>query len=332
MTRLAQGGTALLAATLAFIPGAPASAPAPAARAIALTFDDLPGVPAASLADLQDWNRRFVAALRQAHAPAIGFVNEARLQVDGERDARVALLRLWLDAGLDLGNHTEAHLGLTETPLAEYEDGVVRGEAVLRALLSPLGRRPIFFRHPFTQTGPTADIKDAFERFLSGRGYRIAPFTVEAADYMFAALYTDAAGSADAPRARDLEEAYLRHNDTMLDFFERLAHDEFGRDIPQILLAHVNRLNAAVLPRLLERLRARGYRFVTLEGALRDPAYDTPDRYVGPNGPSWLHRFSLALGKPMRLRDEPDPPAWVLEAYAARGAQAPKATAPPPGR
>ena len=72
----------------------------------ALTFDDLPGIPAGSLPELQEWNRRFVAALGEAHAPAIGFVNEARLQVEGERDARAALLRMLLDAGLDLGNHT----------------------------------------------------------------------------------------------------------------------------------------------------------------------------------------------------------------------------------
>jgi peptidoglycan/xylan/chitin deacetylase (PgdA/CDA1 family) len=309
---------ALLAAAVVFANYATAP-PAPT-RAIALTFDDLPGVPASSLNDLQDWNRGFVAALGEAHAPAIGFVNEARIQVDGERDARAALLRLWLDAGLDLGNHTEAHLGLTDTPLAEYEDGVLRGEVVLRSMLEPLGRRPVFFRHPFTQTGPTAEIKDAFERFLRAHGYRIAPFTIEAADFMYAGLYEDATVAGDAAAARRLEDGYLAHNDAMLDFFERLARDEFGRDIPQVLLAHVNRLNAALLPRLLARLHGRGYRFVTLEEALRDPAYDTPDRYVGPNGPSWLHRWSVALGKPYRLRDEPDPPKDILDAWAKRKA------------
>ena len=203
----------------------------------------------------------------------------------------------------------------------EYEDGVVRGDVVLQALLRPQGRRPVFFRHPFTQTGPTAEVKNAFERFLAAHGYRIAPFTVETADYMFAALYTDAVAAGDSTGARRLEDAYFAHTDAMFDFFERLARDEFGRDIPQVLLAHVNRLNAAVLPRLLARLRARGDRFVTLEEALRDPAYETPDRYVGPNGPSWLHRWSIALGKPMRLREEPDPQREILDAWNQRAAR-----------
>ncbi len=64
-------------------------------------------------------------------------------------------------------------------------------------------------------------------------------------------------------------------------------------------------------------LIGRGYRFVSLEKALEDEAWRTPDLFVGTNGPSWLHRFSLALDRPMRLKDEPDPPDWVIEAYRA---------------
>jgi len=304
------------------------TAPAPPRR-VALTFDDLPGADVkAPLAALQDQNRRILQAL--TGAPAAGFVNEGRIQVEGERDARVALLVAWLDAGCDLGNHTERHLGLTATPLREYEDGVVRGEAVLRPLLEARGRKPEYFRHPFTQTGPTPEIKDAFERFLGERGYTVAPFTVEAADYLFAALYDDALAAGDAERAGRVRRAYLDHNDTMFEWFERLAREELGRDIPHVYLAHVNRLNADVLPDLLGRLRARGYAFVSLKEALADPAYATPDLYVGKNGPSWLHRWSVALKRPMRLRDEPDPPQWALDDYAARGAagRAPAPTAP----
>jgi hypothetical protein len=68
---------------------------------------------------------------------------------------------------------------------------------------------------------------------------------------------------------------------------------------------------------MLGRLEARGYAFVSLEEALRDPAYGTPDTYIGTNGPSWLHRWRTGLGLPSRLRDEPDLPAWAYQAYRA---------------
>lgn len=336
--RVAGAAAGLAAAAVAIVSlaaGAPASVPPkttgggaakPGAMRLALTFDDLPGADTrAPLAALQDQNRRILAALRDAKATATGFVNEGRLHVEGERDARTAILAAWLDGGCDLGNHTEAHLGLSTTPLREYEDGVVRGEAITRALLEARGRRIAYFRHPFTQTGPTAEVKAAFEAFLEERGYTVAPFTVEAADYMFSRLYDDAIAARDEARAAKVRQAYLEHNEVMFGWFESLARDEFGRAIPQVLLAHVNRLNADALPDLLKTLQRRGYAFVPLREALADPAYATPDRYVGRNGPSWLHRWSVALERPMRLRDEPDPPQWVLDAYAPPSQVAPAA-------
>ena len=289
-----------------------------APRTMAVTLDDLPGAgPEPGLAGLREMNRKILAALSRARVPAIGFVNEGRLQVDGERDERAALLRDWIEAGMDLGNHTFAHRGLTRTPLGECEDDVLRGEVVTRALLEKAGRRPVFFRHPFTQTGPTTEIKAAFEEFLAGHGYRVAPFTIEDADYMFDALYREALAAGDADRAARVRDAYAAHQARMLDWFETMARDLFGRDIAQVLLIHVNAINADTLADRLAVLRVRGYRFVTLPVALEDAAYATPDRYVGDNGPSWLHRWSVAKGAPPRLRDEPDPPAWVLDAWKA---------------
>ncbi len=58
---------------------------------------------------------------------ATGFVNEGKLAVAGEWNARAAILEAWLDAGHDLGNHTYSHPSLYTTPLADFETDVVRG-------------------------------------------------------------------------------------------------------------------------------------------------------------------------------------------------------------
>jgi peptidoglycan/xylan/chitin deacetylase (PgdA/CDA1 family) len=303
------------------VPKAPA-AEAPPGRRLAITVDDLPCVRCdGGVAAIADLNHRFVAALAAAKAPAIGFVNEARLQVNGERDARVALLGAWLDAGLALGNHGYAHRGLTATPLPVFEDDLLRGEVVTRAVLEARGARPEFFRYPYTQTGPTPEIKRAFEAFLGDHGYRVAPFTIEDADYMFDALYSDALDRGDAAEAAKIRAAGLAHATRMTIWFEGLGRDLLGREPAQVLLIHLNRLNADTLPERLRSLQARGYRFVTLAEALADPAYALPDEYVGKNGPSWLHRWAVARGLPSRLKEEPDPPDWVLAAWNARTAR-----------
>src|SRR5262245_8033344 len=91
--------------------------------AMAVTFDDLPvqGIERASAADARDINRRIVKALTKHRVPGIAFVNERGLETDGVVDPkRVAALRLWLDAGFELGNHTYSHPSLHRVPLEEY--------------------------------------------------------------------------------------------------------------------------------------------------------------------------------------------------------------------
>jgi len=289
--------------------------PAQPVRRIALTFDDLPGVSQrSSLAVLDDINTRLLATLRIERVPAVGFVNERGLDVQGEREARLAILRQWIGPSFTLGNHTYSHKDINDTPLEAYQADVLKGEITTRRLLDASGHELVWFRHPYTHTGPTPEIKAALDAFLNEHGYTVAPFTIEAADYAFAAVYERALIAGELARADETMAAYLLHQDHMVAFAEALAMDTFGRDIPQILLGHVNRLNADAMPELLRRLRARGYIFVTLDSAMDDEAYDTPDRFVGRSGPSWLHRWRVALGLPSRMAAEPDPPGWIMKA------------------
>lgn len=303
------------------LPAAERAVPAPPRRTVAVTIDDLPfvgyGLPVEAVRPL---SHDLVAALAARRVPAVAFVNEDRLFVPGELDARVALLTEWLDAGMELGNHTWGHTGLTKTPLAAMEDAVVRGETVTRWLLERRGRKPRWFRHPYTHTGTTREVKDAFEAFLAARGYAVAPFTIEHEDWVFASADAGLAAAGDAEGQARLLEAYLANFDARVAFYEERSRALFGREIPQILLSHANALNARAMPFLLERLEKRGYAFVTLEQALADPAWKSPDGYLGPYGPSWLHRFAAARGEDVRalFRAEPEAPKWVSDLDAAR--------------
>src|SRR5690606_33898354 len=74
---------------------------------LAVTSDDLPGVgPLPPGGGRAGATSRLLAALAEYSAPAAGFVDCARV----ERGAPT--LRLWLDAGHVLGNHTEDHVAL----------------------------------------------------------------------------------------------------------------------------------------------------------------------------------------------------------------------------
>lgn len=284
-------------------------------KRIAITIDDLPvaGHKPLTLADKQAWTERLLAALRKHQAPAIGFINEDRLWVRGEVDGHIALLQRWLDAGMELGNHGYGHPSMQNTPLEQYQDAVVRGDTVLRSLLSARGQSPRFWRHPYLQTGKNDQEMAQFEDFLKRRGYRVAPVTIEHDDYVFACVYerSDAAGK------RRTIDAYLSHLDLALNAFETMSQQLFERQIPQVFLIHANEVNADSLDATLQRLRDRGYRFISLDEAMADPAYASPAEASKQYGSSWLARWARAMKKKLTVYGQPDPTGWVAEQHAA---------------
>ena len=114
---------------------------------------------------------------------------------------------MWLDAGLELGNHTYSHRDLNTVPLDQFQADVLRGETVTRGLLKGRAQRLRYFRHPFLHMGSDLKVRRAFEVFLSSHGYTVAPVTVDNDDFVYAAAYAKAlrrGHTADAVRIADL--------------------------------------------------------------------------------------------------------------------------------
>ena len=111
-----------------------------------------------------------------------------------------------------------------------------------------------------------------------------------------------------------LREGYVPYMLNKVDYYERQSQALLGYALPQVWLLHANALNAASYAELVAAVRRRGYRTVTLDEAMRDPAYARADGYEGRSGPSWLHRWAMADRKPKDFyAGEPVVPKWVLD-------------------
>ena len=296
-------------------PGPEAKKKAPE-RLVAVTFDDLPMAgPPMSVARMREVTRRLVEVLRENEIPAVGFVNESKLHVEGERAARGELLELWLDAGCELGNHTWSHASFQETPLDEFEQEVIRGEETIRRLASERDGAVRWFRHPYLRTGPDPETRAAFERFLAERGYEVAPITVHNTDWMFNAVYAKALADGDEELTAWVARSYLNYTATQFEFYEQVARQVVGRPIRHVFLVHANELNADHFADVVELIRRRGYRFVDLEQALADEAYTMPDRYTGPAGVSWLWRWDRSGPRTFDWETEIGPPEFIRRRY-----------------
>ncbi len=79
------------------------------------------------------------------------------------------------------------------------------------------------------------------------------------------------------------------------------------------MLLHANRLNADLIDQLLAAFDERGYRFVTLDDAQSDDAYQTPDTFISKFGPMWGYRWAKMRGVSVNGALEPEPPKWVVD-------------------
>jgi peptidoglycan/xylan/chitin deacetylase (PgdA/CDA1 family) len=282
-------------------------------RQVAVTIDDLPGGMADKLpaSDLTAMTTKLLGTLHDQNIPVVGFVNERKLYHPGEVDARIKLLEMWLDDGFDLGNHTYSHASLNQIELKDWEDDVIQGESVLRLLLTEHKKPLRYFRHPYLDTGRDLETKHKAEEFLAQRGYRIAPITLDGWDWMFAGIYEDAKKRNDSTLQQQIVKDYLAYHDAVFAYMEQLSVKVIGYEPKQILLLHASNLEADHIGELLDLLRKRGYRFITLQDALGDPAYSLPDTYIGEEGTGWIEHWAITQGK--IPQGAPVFPQWVID-------------------
>lgn len=285
-------------------------------RTVAITVDDLPyaSIRTVSPQDApvaEEINRKLLSALRRHHVPVTGFVIQKSVEDLGIA-AGTQILKKWTSDEFDLGNHTYSHPDVNQFSLAQIEDEVVRGETSFVPLMKEVGKKPRFFRFPMNHTGDTKEKHDQVAEFLSNRGYRLATCTIDNSDYLFNNAYVQMLARHDSS-ARRLRSQYISYTSTEIDYYAGLNNQVFGHEPPAVMLLHDNRLNADVIEQLLALFEKKHYKFVSLDRAQSDPAFQNPDTYITKYGPMWGYRWAAERGVKVNGRLEPEPPDWVLQ-------------------
>jgi peptidoglycan/xylan/chitin deacetylase (PgdA/CDA1 family) len=226
-----------------------------------------------------------------------------------------------VDNGAILGNHTYSHADFNRLSTEEFQNEIVKGDIVSRRLMQRRQPYQLYFRHPQTHTGDTPEKKAAIEQFLAARNYKVAPHTIDSSDFIFNVGYVRSLQADDQATAARLRGSYVDFVMAATAFAEQIAPQIFGRAIPQTILLHANDITADALDQILQRLEARGYRFMTLDQAVRDPAYQTKDVLVTRSGPTWLWRWMKSKGQNVSFKADPEPPQWVMDLYTSKGAK-----------
>ncbi len=286
---------------------------------MAMTVDDLPFASGNSVAispadakSAGQVNRKILKAFAHHHIPATGFVIEERAE---ELSIPVSkkILKQWTGPGFDLGNHLYSHPDVNTLSIEQVENQITRGEQMFAPLLANVSSKPEFLRFPYNHTGDTKEKHDAIAAFMTARGYRLAPCTIDNTDYEFNTSYVLAISRHNDREAAKIRAAYIAYTGAEIDYYTALNKQVFGYEPPHIMLLHDSSLNADTIEEVILLFEQRGYRFVTLNNALKDPAYAVPETYITKYGPMWGYRWAQERHVKVNGRAEPDPPAWIEE-------------------
>jgi peptidoglycan-N-acetylglucosamine deacetylase len=266
------------------------------AQEVALTFDDLPAHgPVPQGLTRVGIIRAILKDLKAANAPMVyGFINAGKLE---QVPADMEVLKLWRAAGYPLGNHTYTHPSLNKISAQDFEHNIEQNEATLKSLMD--GHDWHWLRYPFLDEGETVEKRRVVRAYLKEHKYRIAQVTLDFQDWAWNSPYARCLAKNDTKSIEQLKTVYLNTASEFLDLGPQLAKMVYGRDIKHVLLLHVGGFETVMLPRLLELLKQRGFKLVTLPEAEKDPAYQSDPDIVLPEGGTLLEQMIVSKHLPM---------------------------------
>ena len=288
----------LLALGLGSTAGAQESAPAnaqtnPQEKKIALTFDSLPAMKPLGYWTPREVSNMILRAMEPYKISAIGFVVAEKVEDD---PSTVVVLDDWLARGHLLGNQTFGNVDLNELNEDDFIQHAADGEKPIKVMSQRYRANYHFFRFPQLHEGNTPGKKKDVRRRITNADYVIVPVTVKTSDYRFNRAILAKQRAQES--ADQLKAAYLRHISKMLDYAEKQSQAVFNRNIPQIMWLHAGVATASFMEDLLKMLVERGYTFVPVTEALKDPAYKTEEKYAGPLGLCFEDRVAATRGLP----------------------------------
>lgn len=256
---------------------------------VSITIDDVPNV---HLYAANGNSSGLLRKLDSLNLPVAIFINEANLKRNNAFDQNKKLLQSWISKPyITVGNHSYSHPNYGEVGFEAFKDEVLKGEELSRKMAEHVGKKLEYFRFPFNAMGKDSAEQLQMRQFLNEHHYISTPFTVESEDWLYTQLYEKALNEGKLEEAKAIGNRYVELSLQLFDYFDDVALKVTGKRLKQIYLCHDNQLNTDYLPVLIQKLKERKYRLISLSEAMDAPAYQLPLYYHGNWGFSWLYRW-----------------------------------------
>lgn len=256
------------------------------AQNISLSFDD--GLNPQLNIDAKQINQDILKHLKDADIKTIVFPSLIKIgDVQGKQ-----LIRTWGEQGHLIGNHSASHQNLNKDNVSveSYLQSIRDAETVFKDL--PLWTQR--YRYPFLKEGNTTQKVNAVKLWLHQNNYENGAVSIDASDWFYNQKYLFYVKLNQAEKLVHLKKAYIAHLLDRATYYDDLAQNILGRSPDHVLLLHINAINAAYLPDIIQAFQKQKWTFITTQQAFKDPLYQMHTQHI-PAGESII--WSLAKQK-----------------------------------
>lgn len=238
------------------------------AKELALTFDDAPR-DASGYFDGTTRAIRLIQELKEHQVDqAAFFVTTENLDEEGK-----ARINTYADAGHILANHTHSHPDFNQLTLDEYIQDFVMADKELSAFKNT--RK--LFRFPYLREGDTQEKRDGMRDKLKALGFKNAYITLNNYDWYIENLFQQAVANGIKVDLEKLKKLYVDVIIEGAEYYDQLSVTHLGRSPKHVLLLHEMDVTALFIGDLVDELRSRGWKIISLEEAYTDAiaSYET---------------------------------------------------------
>lgn len=259
---------------------------------VAITVDDLPiSGPLPPNTTRMDLAKQMLAVFKKHHIKEVyGFINGGVTS----SSQGMAVFKVWVDDGQLLGNHTYTHENLAKMSSQAYIQNIKKNDPILMKMMGNKDYK--YFRYPFLAEGNTAAKRDAVRNYLASQGYKIAPVTVDFADYQFNPSYVRCLRKNNLNGAAWVEQNFIQQSVSALQRAQATSQFLFHRDMKQILLIHPGACDVKALDKMLTAYENHGVKFVSLPVAMSDDAYKINPSFSDTKGYTFLNQIKKMRG------------------------------------
>lgn len=214
---------------------------------LALTIDDAPSVAGHGALRSDPSRLDIVRELLQT----VGIRHCVAFVVSSWAQGHESALARWLDAGFELGNHSDNHKRASDIGPQATIASLERCDLFLSRVGAFGNGRSRYYRAPYGDRGANPDARRRLLEAMEERGYASAEVSIDLFDYRYEEPLAQALIQGDLRRARTIEKRFLSGVDSGMS---RAAGVSLGDDGVHVACAHFGLVLSRVGQCLFERL------------------------------------------------------------------------------